>query len=74
MKLNIQFGAMAPLLESQLGHQGLIMLSGPLLHIQKDADALARLSARAVLSEVETRNARRRLMKVILENATKAKQ
>ena len=66
MKLNIEFGAMAPLLETQLGHQGLKVLSGPLNHLQKDADALSRLSARGVLSDGETRSARRRLMKAIM--------
>ena len=66
MKIQIQFGAMAPLLETQLGHQGLKITSGPLNHLQKDADALARLSARGVLSEAETGRARRRLMKAIL--------
>ena len=70
MKVQIQFGAMVPLLETQLGHQGLKMLSGPLHHVQKDADAIARLSARSVLSERETHNARRRLLKVILKHAT----
>lgn len=73
MKVQITFGAMVPLLETQLGHQGLKMLSGPLHHVQRDADALARLAARGVLSERETHNARRRLLKVILKHATRRK-
>lgn len=72
MKLSIQFGAMAPLLESQLGHQGMRLVGSKLMHIQKDADALARLAVRGVLSDGETRNARRRLLKVILKYAERA--
>jgi len=72
VKLKLEFGAMAPLLETQLGHQGLRITAGPLRHLQKDADALARLSVRGVLSEKETTYARGRLMKTILKLAEKA--
>lgn len=73
MRVQIVFGAVAPLLESQLGRQGLRLVGSKLLHIQKDVDAVARLSVRRVLSDAETVRARRRLVKVITKYSEKIK-
>ena len=70
MKLELTFGAMVPSLEQQLGYQGIKAKHGLVLHWQRDADAIARLSCRGFLSDGETRQARRRLLKAILRQSS----
>ncbi len=69
--LGITFGALSPRIKEQLPAAVKIKLMD-LIHIQKDADAIARLSIRGILSDSETRNARRRVMKEIMRAANLA--
>jgi len=65
MKIGVAFSALAPPLDKQ------IMRHIPGLdHFQLDADAVTRLSIRGILSDSETKNARKRIVKAMLKAAT----
>lgn len=61
----LHFGAMAPSISEQLEGQGLTAEPADLLHWQKDADAITRLTVRQMLPESQAHAARKRLMKKI---------
>ena len=61
----IRFGAMANRLEAQLRAQGFEARKIDIAHWQDDADAVARLAIRGLLTETETAKARKRLLKAI---------
>lgn len=63
MNMNIVFGALAPRLSEQLNKQGLTATFVLLDSIQRDADAISRLSVRGVLTESSARAAHRKLVK-----------
>jgi hypothetical protein len=60
MKISVVFGAKSPPLSEQLA--GFDLDPEKIKHWQKDADAIARLSVRGILSESETEKARKRLV------------
>lgn len=68
MKLGITFGALAPKIVEQLKEQKFTAARIAITRAQNDADAVARLSVRGMLSDGETRNARRRILKRLLVN------
>jgi hypothetical protein len=59
--VKIHFGAMAPKLEEQV--------PGTPPCIQDDADAVTRLFLRGLMTEVEARNVRKRIVKAIEKQA-----
>lgn len=65
MNLQINFGALAPPLASQLSGFGL--KNDVVLHLQKDADAITRCAIRGFIPEAVTKRARQRLFKKIVE-------
>jgi hypothetical protein len=69
MKLSVEFGALAPRLTEQLAAAKLFVDKSSVAHFQRDADAIARLSVRGLLSERETKAARRRLLKRMASKA-----
>ena len=62
-ELEIRFGALAPKLRRQLEQQGLFVPR--LTQHQHDADAIARLFLRGMLTPGQTEHARRRLLKLL---------
>jgi hypothetical protein len=66
MNLKLNFGALSEPLQQQLISQGLRVLDGDaerLEHLQRDADALARLVIRDVVTDSAAAAARRKLIK-----------
>jgi hypothetical protein len=60
--MDLQFGMLADPLHQQLGVE-----AAGVEHFQRDADAIARLHVRGVLSDAETHRARKRLIKRLNE-------
>ena len=66
MNLELNFGALSAPLHQQLRSQGLAVLDGDaerLEHLQRDADELARLVIRDVITDSAAASARRKLIK-----------
>lgn len=67
--LGLVFGALAPPLAEQLTAAGVPSENVPdMEHHQKDADAIARLSIRGLMSDAEKDRARNRLLKAIIRD------
>jgi len=65
-KIGITFGATAPSLQAQLREQNIARFAG-LNILQRTADALTMASVQGVLTDTETRRARKRLLEKIRE-------
>ena len=76
MDLELTFGAMAPTILAQLARQGVQPNEvGVVSHWQRDADAIARLKIRGLISDSQARQARQRLLKNIVRcSSTTAKR
>jgi hypothetical protein len=70
-KLSISFGALSPPIGEQLQEQGLKLDIDPLQrqYLQRDADEVARLKVRGVITEAEADRARKRLFQIIKKQA-----
>lgn len=68
MKIDLQFGALAPQIYDQLQSQGITAASlrADSVGFQRDADAVVRLHVRGLLPEAQVQLARRRLMKSVV--------
>ena len=69
--LRISFGALSPTIDEQLRDQGFKLDMDPLerAHLQRDADEVARLRVRSILTEAESDKARKRIFKIIQKQA-----
>ena len=65
MKLKLKFGAMAPKLKDQIRDAGFRFHYKDVEQWQADADAIARLSIRGLLSDSQTASSRQRLTRLI---------
>lgn len=65
--VHISFGALSPPLDEQLRDQGLKLDMDETIraHLQRDADEVARLRVRRVLTEAESDKARKRIFQII---------
>jgi hypothetical protein len=66
-RLSVSFGALSPPIDEQLRDQGLKLDMDPVhrCHLQRDADEVARLRVRCILTEAESDRARKRIMQII---------
>ncbi len=62
VEFHFDFGALAPALEEQAAAQGFQFAEAP-DHLQKDADAIARLQIRGLIPDSTAHKARERLMR-----------
>jgi len=69
-KLSITFGSMCEPIAKQLAQQGRTIPADKLDHIQMDADAIARLVVRGIITEASARRARQKVFLRIKKEAT----
>jgi len=69
--VHIAFGALSLPIDEQLKDQGLKLNMSPTsrAHLQRDADEVARLRVRRVLTEAESDKARKRIFQIIKKQA-----
>ena len=69
--VKINFGPLSPRIEEQLKDQGLKLDLEPLqrVYLQRDVDAVGRLSCRGILTPAESGKVRRRILKIIQKQA-----
>lgn len=69
--IRISFGADSPPIEEQLREQGQTLDMNPLHRhlLQRDADEVARLRGRCILTEAESDKARKRILQIIKKQA-----
>jgi len=72
MMLTLHFGALVPSLTEQLTKAGVAVESKSLNQLQRDADAVVRLTVRGLLTDSEINRVRRKLMKKIIKAASLA--
>lgn len=65
MKIAITFGAMAPRISEQLEQQGCKAKTDDMVAWQRDAEAIARLCVRGLISDAAATSSRRRLLQAI---------
>lgn len=71
MQLEIQMGAMTPLLSNQLRLQMAVIEDRDLVaHLQRDADAITRLLVRGLITAKSADTARKRLVRKICKEAS----
>jgi hypothetical protein len=65
--VHIAFGALSPRIDEQLRDQGLKLDMDVTIraHLQRDADEVARLRVRRILTEAESDKARKRIFQII---------
>lgn len=71
--LTLRFGALAPTLKVQLSSAGFRIEHDPVEWWQRLADAVMLLSCQDMLSDAETRRARKRLLKRIVRHLQRPK-
>jgi len=68
--MKVKFGALSPKLYEQIAADVPQFTKLDFKHFQADADAVTRLCIRGLLSDSETTNARKKIMKAIVKKAS----